>query len=94
MTNCNYLNTINLKLNRISTAPGGAVLNKNLQYKSRGTWYKFKFAKKISIFIWISIYIVISISISIYLHSYLYLYQREPQPEAAVSLRKMVTFVT
>jgi len=33
-----------LKLNSISTAPGAVVLYKDLLYKSKETWYKFKFA--------------------------------------------------
>jgi len=40
-TSCHNFDTINLNLNWISTAPGGAVLKKDLQYKSTGTWYKF-----------------------------------------------------
>ena len=32
------VDTINVKLNLISTAPGGVVLNKNLLYKTQGTW--------------------------------------------------------
>ena len=32
-----------------STAPGAEVLNKDLLYKCKGTWYKFKFAEKRSL---------------------------------------------
>jgi len=39
---CKFYDTINLKLNEISTAPGGAVLNKDLLGKFKGTWYKCK----------------------------------------------------
>jgi len=44
-TSCHHFDTVNLNLNWISTAPGDAVLNKDLKYKYKGTWYKFKFAE-------------------------------------------------
>jgi len=49
MTSCHHYETIDFELNWISTAPGGAVLNKVLLYKSEGTWFKFKFAEKRSL---------------------------------------------
>jgi len=49
MTSCHHYDTIDLELNWISTAPGGAVLNKVLLCKSKGTWFKFKFAEKRSL---------------------------------------------
>jgi len=48
-TSWNDFVTINLNLNWISIALGGAVLNKDPQYKYKGTWYKFKFAEKRSL---------------------------------------------
>jgi len=44
-TSCQNFDTINLKLNCISTAPGGAVLNNDLRYKFKGTCYNLKFLR-------------------------------------------------
>jgi len=41
---CHHFDAINSKLNWIITALGSAVLNKDLKYKCKETWYKFKFA--------------------------------------------------
>ena len=41
---CHHFDAINSKLNWIIAAPGSAVLNKDLNYKCKETWYKFKFA--------------------------------------------------
>ena len=46
---CHSFDTIHLQLNWIRSAPEGAVLNKDLRFKSKGTWYKLKFAGKCSL---------------------------------------------